>query len=255
MHRYAVQKELRSRASFSVPLAVGDVEIVSSSGVEPRLIATTEIEAADFKAAFSELDRVVLHAIDLLALAHSVAISSYGTSVLLHRQGLPEALFLTMRPELDTVDIQADELDAAQLVNAAAELDTAPTRVRHAARHYRESLLYPSTLVVTIHLLRAAEAMHGQAVVGKHCRTCDAVLRCADCGEPATTASNDGLKEFLGSDYGFFYGSHGIRHQIMHGRALVDQDPLIRANDRLRGKVVGDLRASVGINPDAPFNV
>ena len=248
MPSYTITRELQSAAFFPVPFVVSGYTFMTPGGRESGIACASGVAAGDeFRAALLQWENGLRVVLDSFAVTALVALSSYGGSVLVEKKDTTVAWFMRWDVRRDVVTITDDTTYlTGGISDVVAQLGSGGP-VSTATRHYRESLLYPSTLVATIHLLRALEAISGKAAYTSKCQRCGLDLLCESCSQPASwpRTNHDRLEELLGTPtYRYFYKTPSVRNLLMHGE-YVDQTALEKRTPILRAAVQDELRARV----------
>ena len=254
MATYTITKEIRSVAYFPLPLTLGDFTFQTLGGRDTgRAHVTVQLEADEFQPALADADDRLRTVLDALTATALIAASTYAGSVLVERAGSSIIWCQLWDEQPDVVTIAESLTHILAGFDAALEGVQEEKELRSAAHHYRESLLYGSALVSTIHLLRALEALAGKETYSPSCPSCGEETTCKACGKIVTYSrtSHPELEHLLGTPtFKYFYKNPGARNRLMHG-GWVEQTDLAKYLPILRKTVEGELRTALGLNAKA----
>lgn len=253
---YTISREVESAAFFPLPVQVEGITLLSHGQPESGVLhASGDREALDWRSALVSFEHDLRRVLDAVAVAAMVAASTYGGSVLVTKAGSQDAYFYFWTSQRDRFTLTEILQDFVRQLGSTVQTIDADPGAFSAARHYRESLLYPSTLVAAIHLLRAAEALAGKVPITPQCPSCRADLRCAACSSSLSWPGTDreALEKIHGTPtYRYFYKSPSLRNKLMHGD-YVDQESLPPHVVVLRAGVEAALRSRLGLPQDRPL--
>jgi hypothetical protein len=254
---YRITREVESGAHFPVPFEVRGITLVTVGGrTSGAATATGAVEADNFRKAVEVFEQDLRNLLDALAITSLVGISSYGGSVFVSKDGDPYGLLQRWRSDREVLTLTSFDEDLAPHLETVLRRTASDDALFAAVRHYRESMLYRSTLVATLHLVRAAEALAAMEPTVAKCSTCGEDIVCARCETPASwpRTNRRRLIEIMGTPtHAFFYKKPGARNRLMHG-AYVDQEDLAVQVQPLRAGVQSGLRLSLGLPEQAPLS-
>lgn len=256
MSTYRITREIDSAAYFPAPVTLAGITFVTPGNRESATAhASGQWEAAEFRKALVEWEARLKQLLDAIAVGPGAGLSTYGGSILIEKQGATVAFFqrLVIHNEVVTLtEFAPAQLDVIHRTMARLESDP---RIGVTTLNYRESLLYKSALVSTVHLLRALEVLAGKVARMSKCSNCSNEIRCATCGTAASWPATDRaeLERMLGTaSYDYFYRKPGARNLIMHG-SYVDQNQLREHTQVLREAVQAELWSAVAVPEKAAF--
>jgi hypothetical protein len=254
--RYKISRELESAIAFPEPVRLDGLVFESIDPTSGKIVGIGESEGADIGSAVAAFENRMRQVLDALAICRVAAVSSYGGSLFVSRPGTSLGFLRHVKTHREEIPLTPGHRREISEVESAVPILASDDGLANAARHYRESLSYASSLVAAMHLLRAAEALARTITASPKCSKCRSDMVCAACNQPYLYSRTDPaeLEEIIGtSAYEYFYKKPGLRNLLMHG-AEIDQEQMSPHAASLREGVQRRIRSLAGAAPAPPLD-
>lgn len=246
MPKYKIITEVYSPAQFQHDVEIGGYIFNSVREEKGTVEVSKELKADSWRDALGSFNDDLWPIIDAIAFHRLSAMSSYGVSTVIQKEGIGVALALLMKKSpgvgLSMYSIEAHNKEREEILELANNNDPA-------LGHFRSSMLATGANSITFNLLQSAESLAGAKAQSFNCDNCGKKLVCKNCGQKHRPVMSDRerLRKILSDElYNFYYtkqddNEKSYRNMLVHGD-YVDENVLAQKVEPLYEVIKDEIK-------------